>query len=49
MRISLTSAVQSAAWWLQSAAQVIPLSQLSCLTWLMLLASGSFDIHTATS
>ena len=46
---NLTSAFQSAAWWLQSATQVIPFSQLSCLAWLMFLASGSLDLRASKS
>jgi hypothetical protein len=40
---ALASALNDLAWWLQSASQVVPISQLSIATWLMFVISGYFD------
>jgi len=44
---ALASVLSDLAWWLQSASQVVPVSQLSLITWAMFVISGSFDSKKA--
>jgi len=44
---ALVSALNDVAWWLQSASQVVPISQLSLVTWVIFVISGSFNSKTA--
>jgi len=43
----LTSALESAASWLQFASLALPLSQLAIATWVMFVVSGSFNSKNA--
>jgi len=40
---ALATALNDVAWWLQSASQVVPISQLSLVTWVIFVISGSFN------
>jgi hypothetical protein len=42
MLTDLTASLQELASWLQSAAVVVPISQLSFVSWLVFAASGSY-------
>jgi len=44
---ALASALNDLAWWLQSASQVVPISQLSLVTWVVFVISGSLDSKKA--
>jgi len=44
---ALAVALNDVAWWLQSASQVVPISQLSLVTWLMFVITGSFNSRKA--
>jgi len=44
---ALASVLDDLAWWLQSASQVVPISQLSIVTWVMFVISGSLDFKKA--
>jgi len=44
---ALAAALNDLAWWLQSASQVVPVSQLSVVTWVMFVISGSFPYKKA--
>jgi len=41
---ALASVLNDVAWWLQSASQVVPISQLSLVTWVVFVISGSIDL-----
>jgi len=43
----LVSALRGIASWLQSASQVVPISQLSVVTWAFFTIFGSFDSKSA--
>jgi len=42
MHQALASALNDLAWWLQSATQLVPISQLTIVTWVVFVISGSF-------
>ncbi|HXW95435.1 MAG TPA: hypothetical protein VEJ19_07000 [Nitrososphaerales archaeon] len=44
---ALASALHGVAWSLQSASQVVPISQLSIVSWVMFAISGFFDSKKA--
>ncbi|HYA55369.1 MAG TPA: hypothetical protein VED22_01090 [Nitrososphaerales archaeon] len=44
---ALTSALNDLAWRLHSASQVVPISQISVVTWAMFFITGSFDSKKA--
>jgi hypothetical protein len=44
---ALAATLSDVAWWLQSASQIVPISQLSLVTWLMFLISGLFNSKKA--
>ncbi len=47
MYTALAASLQQLASWLQSAAAVIPVSQLSIVSWLMFAVSGAFGAPEA--
>jgi len=40
---ALATALSDVAWWIQFASQVIPISQLSIVTWVIFVIAGSFN------
>ena len=47
MHQGLTASLEEAATWLQAASQAVPVSQLSVVTWVVFLISGSFASKNA--
>jgi len=43
----LTPALEQVATWLQGASQAVPISQLSFMTWVMFVISGSINLRSA--